>query len=83
MLDVRGALVGRVESVGIGRPDGQVSDPWLFDHSLRWPRVVKVRGFRPDGRDLVVEPGQIAYVADDHLRLLVAADDESLSGDPL
>jgi len=86
VLDVRGAPVGRVEYVGIGHPDeplllrdgtAQVDDPlWRVG-------FVKVHGYGPGARDFIVTPGQIAYVADDHVRLSVAADDATLSADPL
>ncbi|MFI6676835.1 hypothetical protein [Kribbella sp. NPDC050470] len=83
VLDVRGALVGRVEYVGVEDPDEQRHETWLSGEALIWSRFVQVRGSRPDGRGFVIEPGQIACIADDHLRLSVGADDLSLSDDAL
>lgn len=76
VLDVRGALVGRVGYVGIGQHDAIQSDD-----SPRPFGFVKVLGYGAGDRGFVVEPGQIAYVADDHVRLSVSAFDTTPSAD--
>jgi hypothetical protein len=72
VLDVQGAFVGCVEYVRTGEPDAPARCDLGF---------VKVRRDGPQGREFFVSPAQIAYVADDHLRLSVTADDVRLSAD--
>jgi hypothetical protein len=53
------------------------------DERLRSMGFVKVHRDGLQDRDLLVSAAQIAYVADDHLRLSVTADDVLLSADHL
>jgi len=76
VLDARGALLGKVEYVETGQPDGR-------SRTCSGLHFVKVSGYGPGDREFIVAADLVAYVADDHVRLSVAADDPTLSTHPL
>ena len=71
VIDLRGAFLGRVKYVGTGDPSAGSTCGEAF---------VKVQGCPPRDRTLLIAAGRIAYVADDHVRLSVTADE--VFGDP-
>jgi hypothetical protein len=71
VVDACGAFVGRVEYVRTGQ-HGDDGDP-PGGEQLRRGGFVKVC-CEPGDRAFLVAAGQIAYVAEDHVRLSVTAD---------
>jgi hypothetical protein len=67
VIDARGALVGRVEYVGLACPAtrGRADERAGF---------VTIRGTAPSVGSFLIDPEQIAYVTDDHVRLSIVAD---------
>jgi hypothetical protein len=82
VFDVQGAFVGCVEYVRTGDPTCPTTHETLAERLFHLG-FVKVRRDGPRDRELLISADQIAYVADDHVRLSVRADDLTLSADHL
>ncbi|TDD13445.1 hypothetical protein E1218_34510 [Kribbella turkmenica] len=86
--DARGAPIGRVVDVGTATVHaeslvrGEPPGPWPAGDARQRLGYVRVSRYGPGGTDIVIAADRIAYVADDHVRLSVTADDVIFTDEP-